>query len=157
MWHVASHCHFVFSFVANFKKSTFTSVFCVCSSGSSSSSWRNHVAAATPTLPGVRVCVCEERTHFICKHISLTHTLTERGKESNTNSRFELPLCRSPRGQKISFFFTLFSAGLSHDLNSWLCRQPGMKSVFKINAKQNWAIEKLNRNRKMFTVTLKWH
>lgn len=154
MWHVASHCHFVFSFVANFKKSTFTSVFCVCSS-SGSSSWRNHVAAATPTLPGVRVCVCVRNAHILSANIS--HSYTDRERESNTNSRFELPLCRSPRGQKISFFFTLLSADLSHDLNSWLCRQPGMKSVFKINAKQNWAIEKLNRNGKMFTVTLKWH
>lgn len=152
MWHVASHCHFVFSFVANFKKSTFTSVFCVCSS--SSSSWRNHVAAATPTLPGVRVCVWGTHTFYLQTY--LTHTLTERGSQTQTaDSNFRFVV--RPEARKSVFFFTLLSADLSHDLNSWLCRQPGMKSVFKINAKQNWAIEKLNRNGKMFTVTLKWH
>lgn len=156
MWHVASHCHFVFSFVANFKKSTFTSVFCVCSSGSSSSSsWRNHVAAATPTLPGVRVCVWGTHTFYLQTY--LTHTLTERGKESNTNSRFELPLCRSPRGQKISFFFHSSLCWFVARLEFMIMPSAGHEKCFRKNAKQNWAIEKLNRNGKMFTVTLKWH
>lgn len=146
MWHATTH--FVFSFVANFKKSTFTSVLfqCVCVCVCVWRIPRNHVAAAEPH-PRFQVCVCifSSHTFYLQTYLSLRKRESERERVSRescsslANFRFVV----RPEDTKNQFFVSSSRVDLSHDLNSWLCRHPGMnKFCVKL-----WVFKKKKRMR----------